>query len=275
MPGATARQTDVIDWRAMAGHFINPHLDGDSFAWPADGVSPRAGTGVLLVHGFTATTAEVRPLARRLAAAGYSVAGPLLPGHGTAPEDLNRRRWAEWAEAVEAAYQALSAVCRRVIIGGESMGGLLALNAASRHPEAAAVLLYAPAIQTRVRPAQAHLAAALSGLQPFLAKRKGAPTAVDALWQGYDVYPARALGEFFRLQAETRRRLAAVSQPVLTVLGRLDGTVHPGAGGLIAAGIASARHELHWMERSSHCVILDDELPRVAELTLDFLAGLA
>ena len=38
----------------------NPHLKGGPFFW---GAGP---TGILLVHGFTATTAEVRPLAQAL-----------------------------------------------------------------------------------------------------------------------------------------------------------------------------------------------------------------
>lgn len=261
----------MIDFTTMATHFVNPHLEGLSFDWPAPAGAPRRDVGVLLSHGFTATTAEVRPLAQRLAAAGYSVAGPLLPGHGSTPEDLNQRRWPEWVAAVEAAYTAVARRCARVFIGGESMGGMLALQVASRHPEAAGVLLYAPAIQTNARLPDIALAAALSRWQPLIAKRQGPPSAVDALWQGYDVYPTRALLQFFQLQWETRRRLPHVTQPLFTIQGRLDETVHPLAGALIGAGVASADQELHWMEHSSHCVVLDAELPRITALTLSFL----
>ena len=39
---------------------LNPELEGGSFFW-------RGGeTGVLLLHGLTSTTAEVRPFAKRL-----------------------------------------------------------------------------------------------------------------------------------------------------------------------------------------------------------------
>ena len=75
---------------------------------------------------------------------GYTVAGPLLPGHHTRPEDANRYRWRDWVCAVEESYQQLTAHCQRVVIGGESMGALLALYLASEHPEAAATLAYAP-----------------------------------------------------------------------------------------------------------------------------------
>jgi carboxylesterase len=55
----------------------NPGLEGDSFFCEAGPF------GILLIHGFTATTAEVRPLARRLLSVGYTISGPLLPGHDT------------------------------------------------------------------------------------------------------------------------------------------------------------------------------------------------
>src|SRR5512142_3213769 len=99
----------------------NPHLEGESFFWEA------GPTGVLLLHGLTATTAEVRLLARRLHDRGYTIAGPLLPGHGTTPENLNRTRWIDWVQAAEESYRELSARCTRVFIGGESMGAVAAL----------------------------------------------------------------------------------------------------------------------------------------------------
>lgn len=249
----------------MRPALVNPHLDGGSFTWTGGDV------GVLLIHGFTATTAEVRPLAQRLHARGYTVAGPLLPGHGTTPEDLNRYRWADWVTAAEAAYRDLAGRCRRVFVGGESMGGMLALHVASRHREAAGVMLYAPALQTFARLRDVALVAALSPFVAHMPKTRKPRTVVDDLWQGYDVRPTRALLEFFRLQWETRRRLPAIHQPILTVQARLDDVVHPVSGPLIGAGVSSTDQELHWMPRSTHCVILDQELPRVAELTLAFI----
>lgn len=58
-------------------YMINPELDGSSITWQG------GKTGFLLLHGFTATTAEVRPLGEALHAAGHTVSAPLLPGHGT------------------------------------------------------------------------------------------------------------------------------------------------------------------------------------------------
>src|SRR4030042_845478 len=112
----------------------NPQLEGSSFYWKA------GPTGVLLCHGFTATTAEVRLLGQVLFAQGYTVAPPLLPGHGTTPQDCNRYSWQDWYASVEQTYQQLASLCKRVMIGGESTGALLILYLASQHPEISGIL---------------------------------------------------------------------------------------------------------------------------------------
>jgi alpha-beta hydrolase superfamily lysophospholipase len=45
----------------------------------------------LLIHGFTGTPWDVRPLGEALSAAGISVQAPRLPGHGTTPAAIARR----------------------------------------------------------------------------------------------------------------------------------------------------------------------------------------
>ena len=76
----------------------NAHLPGDDFYWQGNK------TGFLLNHGFTATTAEVRLIAELLHKEGYSVSAPLLPGHGTHPDDLNNASWEMWVHFAKKAY---------------------------------------------------------------------------------------------------------------------------------------------------------------------------
>lgn len=243
---------------------VNPHLDGASFFWQG------GSTGILVSHGFTATTAEVRPLAHILYEGGYSIAGPLLPGHMTTPDDMNRCRWQDWSAAMETAYQRIAARCERVFVGGESMGGLLALYLAIQHAEVAGILAFAPAIRIRLR---RQIAAWL--LAPFgahLKPRAGPQTIVDDRWQGYEVRPARAALQLHRLMRVVNSHLADIRQPILVVQGRLDTTIDPYGADVLYRRIGSRIKELHWMDKSTHCVILDQELPQVARLTLAFIA---
>jgi carboxylesterase len=243
----------------------NPHLDGKSFYLSAGPI------GVLLSHGFTATTTEVRLLAKALHDAGYTVAGPLLPGHGATPQEMNRCRWQDWTAALEGVYKRLQADCDRVVIGGESLGGLLALYLASQHPEAAAVLTYAPAIKTTHLWIMKFISPALSLLVKTIPKRQDSPTYADAYWQGYKVNPVPAAVQLFRLQSIVRKRLNRISQPLLVIQGRLDPTVSPEVPEILRQGVSSAITEVHWLENSTHCVILDAEWEQAAQITLRFL----
>ena len=61
--------------------------------WAADGSGKNKSVGVLLVHGYTGSPASMRPWAEYLNQRGFTVRVPLLPGHGTKPEDLNEVKW--------------------------------------------------------------------------------------------------------------------------------------------------------------------------------------
>ena len=65
--------------------------------------------------------------------------------------------------------------------------------------------------------------------------------------------------QLLRLQGETRRLLPDVRQPILIVQGKQDHTVAASAPQEIYDGVRSAVKELHWMENSGHCVMIDRE----------------
>jgi carboxylesterase len=245
-----------------ASELHNPHFDGKPFFLEG------GPTGVLLSHGFTATCWEVRRLAEALHAHGYTVAGPLLPGHGSQATDLNRVRWQEWAEAGETVYQRLRGQCQQVLVGGESMGSLVALHLASRHPELAGVLCYAPAIQLNM-PTSTRLVLRLAA--PFVAQVGRASLDCADVWQGYPGLPLKGALQFFQFQRAVREELPKIHQPLLICQGRLDTTVHPQAGELILRAVKSESKEHHWLEKSSHVITLDQELERVTEITVAFI----
>src|SRR5687768_7635831 len=89
----------------------------------------------------------MRPLAEALAAAGFAVELPRLPGHGTTVDDMLTTSWADWSAAIEQCYAELSARCDKVVVSGLSMGGTLVSWLASRHPEVAGLVVVNPAVE--------------------------------------------------------------------------------------------------------------------------------
>jgi carboxylesterase len=246
----------------MNNELVNAHLAGESFYWEGGSV------GVLLLHGLTATVAEVRPLAQMLHASGYTVAGPLLPGHGTQPDDLNDVSWHDWVNMAVASYHHLATVCQHVFVGGESTGAVIALYLATRYPDIAGILAYAPAIKLAMSATdKVRLYAAL----PFLSSVPKPNPDSHPLWQGYAVNPLRGVVELLRLGAVVQARLGQIEQPILVVQGRNDTTIAPDNGEIILAGVQSAVKEHYWLEHSGHVVILDDEREEIAALTQRFM----
>lgn len=236
----------------------NPHLEGDEFFWKGNQ------TGLLLIHGFTATTAEVRLIGELLQKDGFSIAAPLLPGHGTHPDDLNRATWQMWLEEVKKSYEKLVRECEKTYIIGESMGALLALELAAQHPEIEGLILFAPAIKVN----NLWLSRFLAPFKAYLNKS----AKEDGLdWKGYNVYPLKASVELLKLQNHTRKQLKKINQPTLIVTGDLDNTITGNAPDLILDGIRSRiKHHIR-MSESAHCVLLDKELDQVHRIVLDFV----
>jgi carboxylesterase len=241
--------------------FQNPDSDGGTFFWP--GRSEQT-TAVLLLHGFTATTVEVRPMAKFLSDQGYSVAGPLLPGHGVSPEELNHTRFTDWIAAAENMYLDLSKSYKRVYVLGESMGGLCSLWLASQHPEIAGVLVYAPALNI-------HKLWETRFIWPFAGYKKKSNIDLSSPWQGFNVIPLKAASELHKFQQVVRKRLTEVMEPILIFQGKLDKTIDPISSAEVLEWVSSEDKELVWLEESGHCILLDKQMEFVKKLSLEFI----
>src|SRR5207245_11689799 len=103
--------------------------------------------GLLLINGLGATPTEIRYVAQGLARAGYTVNVPQLAGHCGTADDLKTTGWADWYESVEEEHGLLRAECETIVVGGLSMGAVLALHHAARYPrDVVALALYAPSL---------------------------------------------------------------------------------------------------------------------------------
>ncbi len=236
----------------------NPQLDGDDFLLPGNS------TGILLIHGFTATTAEVRLMADKLHQSGFTTAGPLLPGHGTHPDDLNRVKWPMWVEKVKKTYESLLENCQQVYVISQSMGCLLAIELAAQHPEIAGLMLFAPAIKVP----KLWLSDFLGLFKPWLVKsgkEDGLP------WKGYNVYPFKGAHQMYLLQKHCRKILPKITQPTRVFTGGRDHSIAPESAKIILEGIHSNDKCLKHFPNSPHCILLDRDLDQAVSDVLSFI----
>ncbi|MEL7625441.1 MAG: alpha/beta fold hydrolase [Anaerolineaceae bacterium] len=239
-------------------YIVKPYLDGSSFHFPGNK------TGFVLVHGFTATTTEIRPLAERLHLEGYTVSAPLLPGHDTHPDDLNRVRWQDWYKTVRQAYLEMRETCDQVWLGGESMGALLCLLVASGFPEVSGLLLFSPALKVR------KLNAALLA-QFFIKYLDKSKKSNDQLWKGYNVYPMRGAVQLLKLQKQVKKNLHKVTQPTLVVVSENDQTVRVSTGKSIINSISSREKKLIVLKNASHTMLLDKDNQQTIDQAIEFV----
>lgn len=247
--------------------FKNPHLDSSPIYLPGNEI------GVMLVHGYSATPAEVRLLGEYLNGLGYTVLCPLLPGHGTSIDDFSRTKWTDWAFHLEREYAALKSECPAVFVGGESLGALLSIFLGIYHPEISGLILNAPALYP-----MSWLAYSAPIMRYFIKtkpkKRDSSSPVVDERWNGYNMDAVAAVAEYIKVQRTVKPLLNDIRQPTIIFQGRLDETVKPEGAQEIYDGICSDDKSLVWMENSTHCVLLDREWESIAQQTAEFIRRL-
>jgi len=178
--------------------------------------------GILLLHGFTGSPAEMRLLGNYLNERGLTVHAPLLPGHGTEVEDLNQVSWQDWTVAADSALVDLQARCQHVFVAGLSMGGLLTLYLASRHPELTGIITYAAALD--ITDWRRHLAPIIKRFFKTIGKPEehwADPQAEDLLWS-YDVYPVGGAVQLISYSTADETVTAEGAQQVFETINSTD-----------------------------------------------------
>ena len=248
-----------------------PALDvmpgAEPFAFPGSG--PNGRTGVLLVHGFTGTPMSMRPWGEHLAAAGFAVHAPLLPGHGTRWQDCNEVDEDEWVTEAQQAFDHLAAACDSVFVAGLSMGGTVAIRLAELRPDVAGLVVVNPSLMTRRLDAR---------LLPVLARVTGswAPIGSDIkkpgiVEQAYDRMPLRGMMALRRLWRTTRADLHRVTAPVLAFTSVEDHVVEPESTDLLLDGVSSEDVTQVKLEDSYHVATLDNDAPLIFDRTVDWM----
>ncbi len=202
----------------------------------------------------------MRAWAEDLAERGYAVEMPLLPGHGTTWQDLNRTRWEDWLARVDLAVDKLVAENDQVVVAGLSMGGALCLRlAADRTDQLAGAVLVNPAVDTLRKdvvllPVLKHVVPAFPGVAGDI-KKPG----MDE--HGYPMTPLKAAASMFAGFARLRRDLPKVTIPVLYFRSADDHVVDISTSHALNAGLSSNDFTERVLMDSYHVATMDNDAP--------------
>jgi carboxylesterase len=225
--------------------------------------------GALVLHGFTGNPHSMRGVAEALAAAGFAVELPRLPGHGTSVEDLLTTRFPDWAAAIESSYLELAGRCDEVVVAGLSMGGTLAAWLASRHPRIAGLVSIngmfqppAPAFGDLLRQALSQGVDRLPSIGSDIADR-------NVKEEAYESAPIEPLLSLFEGQSELYDRLLEIRCPVLILSSKQDHIVPPVSADVLAEQVSGPVERIN-LERSYHVATLDYDKDIVIEQAVEF-----
>ncbi|HSS63307.1 MAG TPA: alpha/beta fold hydrolase, partial [Gammaproteobacteria bacterium] len=234
--------------------------------------------GVVLVHGFLASPAEVRWVGEKLAEAGHSVVGVRLKGHGTSPWDLRERSFRDWLESLREGCRVMAGFRERFCIVGFSTGGALALLHAAESKSLAGVaavsvpiifgnknMRFVPLVHGANRLVRA--ISPVEGVMPFRPNQSEHPHI------NYYHMPIRGLYELRLLRDELRRRLNEVRCSVLLLQGDKDPVVDPRSMGKLRDLLSSAKVEAKMISSKRHGILYED-IGGTFDTVLDYVTRL-
>ena len=221
--------------------------------------------GIVLVHGFLASPAEMKPLSDKLVAAGYPVYGVRLPGHGTSPVDLRERCWEDWLRVIQRGYETLGTQVEKVCVVGFSTGGALSLIFASEHPPSlvGVIAINAPVkFQNKKMKfvpflhGVSRLMRWSSSLEGIVHYRSNNPEHVRI---NYRNIPVRGLYELVRMNHVLNHQLDSIHCPCLLMQSTNDPVVTPDSSKILKDGLVNANVTYVEIESDRHGILYEDK----------------
>ncbi|WP_163526803.1 alpha/beta hydrolase [Halobacillus ihumii] len=227
---------------------------------------------VLLLHGFTGHSADVRMLGRFLQKHGYTSHAPIYRGHGQELEALNDVTPEQWWTDVKDALNHLRELgYEQIAVAGLSLGGVLGLKLAYSEPIKGIVTMCAPMFfdnETQLT----------QGFQ-FKAKQykqlegKDKDTIEEEVQQLLDESEDmfKQLGQFI---TSVHDEVDQIYTPAFIVQAEQDEMINTESANYIYEQIESDQKDIKWYKNSGHVITMDKEKEQLHEDILAFLESL-
>lgn len=228
---------------------------------------------VLLLHGFTGHSADVRMLGRFLEKHGYTCHAPIYRGHGKPPEELLHFTPEDWWQDVTDAYRTLRNMGHdEIAVAGLSLGGVFSLKLAYTVPVKGIVPMCAPMyIRSEETMYQGMLEFARA-YKEFEGKQKDQIEKEMADFEAAN--PKQLIQKNNVLISEVRSNVDMIYAPTFVVQARHDQMIKTESATIIYNEVEAINKQIKWYEESGHVITLDKEKDILHEDVLQFLNSL-
>jgi carboxylesterase len=232
------------------------------------------GAAVLLVHGGGDTPQTMRHVADAFSARGYSVAVPLLPGHGRDLAAFNAFDGEAWYDAVKKEFEALRATHAWVGVVGLSMGGALSARLAAETPVDALVLASPYLSMPTAGSLLARTAPVWGVLFPVVGTASDASVfdpAARSVSLGYGAFTSRTLRALRLTAVRGFAALPRITAPTLVVQSKTDNRISTPATERAFSRLAATDKELVWIEGAGHVITVDFGWQQVVDRMVEWM----
>ena len=227
---------------------------------------PRA---VLLLHGFTGSSADVRMLGRFLEKHGYTSLAPHYKGHGVPPEELIATSPDDWWQDVINGYNKLKqAGYEEIAIAGLSLGGVFSLKLATSHPVKGVVTMCSP---MTMRTTDIMFEGVLDYAKQYKKQQGKSEQEIELEIEAIKQQGMVSLPQLQQLINDVRQMIDLLYAPILVIQSRHDNVIDPDSANIIYNSVESIDKTIRWFEESGHVITLDKEKDKLHEEVLTFL----
>lgn len=227
---------------------------------------------VLLLHGFTGSSSDVRMLGRFLEKKGYTCLAPHYKGHGVPPERLIETSPDDWWQDVVQAYETLKeAGYKEIAVAGLSLGGVFSLKLGMNVPLKGIITMCSPMTMRTTDKMFEGVIKYAYDFKRFERKDE------DEIQKEVEVIRQKGMPSLPQLQqlvVDVRNELDLIYTPVLVVQSRNDEIIDPQSAHIIYNEVESLDKQLIWFENSGHVITLDKEKNELHDVIYKFLETL-
>ncbi len=240
------------------------------FTFEADNDNKKL--AVLLLHGFTGNTADVRMLGRFLQKRGYTSHAPLYKGHGVPPEELVHTGPDDWWQNVMEGYHFLkNKGFEKIVACGLSLGGVFSLKLGYTEPIAAVIPMCAP---MHIKSEEVMYKGILAYAREYKKREEKNEEQIEAEMLEFEKTPMKTLKALQQLIADVRANVDQIYAPTFVVQARHDEMINTDSANIIFNEVQTDDKKLKWYEESGHVITLDKERNQVEEDIFQFIHNL-